>query len=155
MKRIAALVSVLALCTVSQAGVSYYSSHATTGAAPAECTEASTLIKPLIAQYHGPSDWKWIIACDETAWNRVEAHTGMASDSTGKILGLTDLENHVTYIRGFAVLHPFNESVEAQPDHTIAHELGHILANTRNEDKAERKGQQLIHDAAAVLVAVR
>jgi Zn-dependent peptidase ImmA (M78 family) len=57
---------------------------------------------------------------------------------------MTDLENHVTYIRGFAVVHPFNDTVEAQPEHTIAHELGHILLSTSNEGKAERKAQELL-----------
>jgi hypothetical protein len=54
-------------------------------------------VTPLIAQFHGPADWTWIIACDE-AWHRVEMHTGQANIS-GKILGTTDLENHVTYSR--------------------------------------------------------
>jgi hypothetical protein len=61
-----------------------------------------------------PADWTWIIACDEAAWHRVEMQTGQANVS-GKILGTTDLENHVTYIRGFAILHPFNDTAEAQP----------------------------------------
>ncbi|MCU1251559.1 MAG: hypothetical protein JWQ49_4588 [Edaphobacter sp.] len=100
-------------------------------------------MKPLIAQFHGPADWTWIIACDEAAWHRIEMHTGQANVS-GKILGSTDLENHVTYIRGFAVLHPFLDTAEAQPEHTIAHELGHILMNTSNETKAERKARELL-----------
>jgi Zn-dependent peptidase ImmA (M78 family) len=48
----------------------------------------------------------------------------------------------VTYIRGFAVLHPFTEAIEAQPQHTVAHELGHVLADTSNEDKAEKKAME-------------
>lgn len=77
-------------------------------------------------------------------------HTGQANIS-GKILGSTDLVNHVTYIRGFAVLHPFLDTAEAQPDHTVAHELGHIFMNTHNEDKAEKKARELL---SGQLVAV-
>jgi hypothetical protein len=95
-------------------------------------------VTPLIAQFHGPADWTWIIACDEAAWHRVELHTGQANIS-GKIVGTTDLENHVTYIRGDAVLHPFSYQLEAQPQHTIAHELGHITLNTHDEAKAENR----------------
>jgi hypothetical protein len=32
----------------------------------------------LIAQFHGLSDWTWIIACDEAAWHRIEVHMGQA-----------------------------------------------------------------------------
>ena len=135
----------------AHARIQLYSSFATTGPAPTECIQASAIVTPLIAQFHGPADWTWIIACDEAAWHRVEMHTGQANVS-GKILGLTNLENHVTYIRGFAVLHPFNDTAEAQPQHTIAHELGHILMNTSNETKAERKAQELL--SAPVLVGL-
>ena len=31
-----------------------------------------------------------------------------------------------------------------QPQHTVAHELGHILADTANEDKAEKKAKELL-----------
>jgi Zn-dependent peptidase ImmA (M78 family) len=47
-------------------------------------------------------------------------------------------------VRGFYVLHPFNSDALAQPEHTIAHELGHITLNTHNEAKAERKSQELL-----------
>jgi hypothetical protein len=98
----------------------------------------------LIAQFHGPADWTWIIACDEAAWHRIEVHIGQQNSVGGLTLGTTDLENHVTYVRGFYVLHPFNSDALAQPDHTVAHELGHILMNTPNEDNAEKKARELL-----------
>jgi Zn-dependent peptidase ImmA (M78 family) len=67
------------------------------------------------------------------------------------MLGTTDLENHVTYGRGFYVLHPFSSDPLAQPDHTIAHELGHITLNTHNEAKAERKAQELLKETPVIL----
>jgi hypothetical protein len=131
--------------TFAQTHIQLYSSFATTGPAPSECTEASAIVTPLIAQFHGPADWTWIIACDEAAWHRIEVHIGQQNSVGGLILGTTDLENHVTYIRGFYVLHPFNTDALAQPDHTIAHELGHITLNTSNETKAERKANDLLN----------
>jgi hypothetical protein len=101
-------------------------------------------VTPLIAQFHGPADWTWIIACDEAAWHRVEQHIGKQDSVGGLTLGTTDLENHVTYVRGFYVLHPFSYDDMAQADHTIAHELGHITLNTHNEATAERKAQELL-----------
>jgi Zn-dependent peptidase ImmA (M78 family) len=35
-------------------------------------------------------------------------------------------------------------SAEAQSNHTIAHELGHILMHTIDEDKAEKKARELL-----------
>jgi hypothetical protein len=41
----------------AHAKVQFYSSFATTGPAPTECTEASAIVTPLIAQFHAPADW--------------------------------------------------------------------------------------------------
>jgi hypothetical protein len=83
--------------------------------------------------------------CDEAAWHREELHIGQ-HDSVGGLLmlGTRDLENHVTYVRGFYMLHPFNDTGEAQANHTIAHELGHITLNTHDEVKAERKAKEIL-----------
>jgi hypothetical protein len=135
----------------AQTRIQFYSSIAKTGPVPVECSQESAVIRPMIAEFHGPANWTWIIACDEKAWNQVEVHAGMSSDSHGQILGLTNLENHMTYIRGYAILHPFNDSTEAQPTHTIAHEIGHILTNSSNENKAERKANELLKNSSQLL----
>jgi Zn-dependent peptidase ImmA (M78 family) len=70
--------------------------------------------------------------------------THRQTNLTGQILGLSNLDSHMTYIRGYAVLHPFGERVEFSPRHTIAHELGHILLHTADEDKAEKKAGELL-----------
>jgi hypothetical protein len=62
----------------------------------------------------------------------------------GQILALSNLDSHVTFVRGYAVLHPFSEHPEFQQRHTIAPELGHITLNTRDEDKAEKKARALL-----------
>ena len=63
----------------AHAKVQFYSSFATTGPAPTACTQASVIVTPLIASFHGPADWTWIIT-------GVEAHTGQ-TNVEGKILG--------------------------------------------------------------------
>jgi hypothetical protein len=69
----------------------------------------------------------------------------------GLVLGNSDLENHVMYVRGYYVLHPACHNALAPPDHTIAHELGHVLANTHNEAKAEEKGLSLLKGKTKVV----
>jgi hypothetical protein len=84
------------------------------------------------------SSSSWIIVCYEAAWHQVEQQIGQQDSVGGLILGTTDLENHVTSMRGFYVLPLFNTTADAQPNHTVAHELGHISLNTHDERKAGR-----------------
>jgi hypothetical protein len=73
------------------------------------------------------------------------AHRGQVGPRPS--VGLTDLVHHVTCLRGYALLHPLNQSEAVRPRHTIAHELGHILAETHDEGVAERKAQELLRTA--------
>lgn len=83
----------------TQIKLKYYSTTAN-GVLPADCKAEGAAIAPLLTEFHSPS-WTWIVACSENDWNRVVAHIGQ-QDSAGELtLGTTDLENHVTYIRGF------------------------------------------------------
>jgi hypothetical protein len=140
--------------STAQAKIQFFSTHSVIGVPAQECRDESAIVTPLIAQFNGPADWIWIIACDEAAWHQVEQHIGQADSLGGLTLGTTDLENHITYIRGFYVLHPHDDRPEAQPDHTIAHELGHILQRTHNEEKAERRAGELLRGLPTVVRVV-
>jgi hypothetical protein len=50
----------------------------------------------------------------------------------------------LAYVRGYAVLHSFSTDALAQPDQTIAHEMGHIVLNIHDEGKAERQAMRLL-----------
>jgi hypothetical protein len=84
------------------------------------------------------------VACDEIAWKRVEDHLGQLGVQ-GRILATSDLTYRFTYVRGDDVLHPIGPGITYSPEHTIAHELGHILLNTHNEAKAERQCMMLLN----------
>lgn len=110
-------------------------------------------MNPLLAEFHSPADWTWIVACDEAAWQKIEVMSGFQKAVNGQIMGLTDLERHITYVRGWVMLHPLSLDPEAKPRHVVAHELGHILANTRDEQKAEAKGQSLLRGEQSTVAA--
>jgi hypothetical protein len=154
MKRISALLFTLvvlstALAANAQTRIQFYSTFAKGSAVTADCNAEAVIVGPLIAKYHGPAGWTWIIACDEEAWHRVEKHT--VQDITGgRMVGGTDRANHFTYIRGYAITHPFDASSNSQPDHIIAHELGHILADTSDEAKAEKKARELLNEPTVI-----
>jgi hypothetical protein len=72
-----------------------------------------------------------------------EDHIGFTLETFGTSnmpLAATDLESKTTYVRGWALIHPFSDDLFAQPRHIVAHELGHITLNTHNEAQAERRG---------------
>lgn len=152
MKRSAlVLLSTLGLIATAtaQANVHLYSSFSKGGVPAADCIQAESVILPLLVKFNAPRDWNWVIVCDEVGWKKAE-HQIDRPDNTGVILGATFLKSHTTYIRGYAAVHPVNYLSTAQPEHTIAHELGHILLNTANEDKAERKADELMKTVSVV-----
>jgi hypothetical protein len=128
----------------AQTRIQFFSSKV--GALPTECQQESAVLAPLLAQFHSPS-WTWFVACDEAAWKKVEDHIGFTFETYGTSnipLAATDLESKTTYVRGWALIHPFSDDLFAQPRHIVAHELGHITLNTHNETKAEKRGMELL-----------
>ncbi|MGF7180361.1 hypothetical protein [Tunturiibacter psychrotolerans] len=135
------------------AATKYYSTFGETGVIPVECTQEVGIVSPLLAEFHSPANWTWIVACDESAWQKIEVMSGFPKALNGQIMGLTDLERKITYVRGWVMLHPLSPDQDAKPRHVIAHELGHVLANTRDEVKAEAKGQELMKGAQSTIAA--
>jgi hypothetical protein len=121
----------------------FFSSINRGGQVSTDCIDAAKIIQPLLTEFGAPKQWTWIVICDEAAWRQVEQRTGQ-TNLEGQILALSNLDSHVTFVRGYAVLHPFSRRPEFQPRHTIAHELGHILLHTADENKAEKKARELM-----------
>ena len=137
--------SIATACAHAQVKIQFFS--AKVGALPTECQQESAVLAPLLAQYHSPS-WTWFVACDESSWKKIEDHIGFTFETYGNSnipLAATDLESKTTYVRGWALIHPFSDDLFAQPRHIIAHELGHITLNTHNEVKAERRGMEIMN----------
>ncbi|MGF7181436.1 hypothetical protein [Tunturiibacter psychrotolerans] len=43
------------------------------------------------------------------------ADVGLPKAVNGQIMGLTDLDRKITYVRGWVILHPISQAAEAQP----------------------------------------
>jgi hypothetical protein len=128
--------------------VQFYSTFAKDNVIPTECLKQRSIVLSLMLSYDHPTNWTWIIACDEAAWKRVEAHIGQMNSVHGETLGITDLESRVTYLRGFALIQPFTAEVEGQPEHTIVHELSHIILNNHDEVKVEKRARLIMQQHA-------
>ncbi len=123
---------------VAQTQIQYYTTFFHEKTVPDECQEQGRRVRAEIDLYDHPETWRWIVVCDQHAWKTVEAHLGRESNMSGVYLALTEFDQHLTYIRGDAVLHPISNAQEMQVDHTIRHELAHILLKSGDCAAAER-----------------
>lgn len=77
-----------------------------------------------------PGDWTFVVACSPTVWdNLIRRIDGLGKTNTA----FTNLEAHYTYFNGST----FSPRV-------AAHELGHILGQTTDHEKAETTGFTLL-----------
>ncbi|RZU29093.1 hypothetical protein [Edaphobacter modestus] len=129
----------------AQNTIKFYSTFAENNVPPADCTQERAVVAPIIDGYQHPTKWTWIIACDEPAWNRVLNHIGQVGVK-GEILATTDLQTQVTYVRGFAVIHPFTKTHENLTEHVIAHELAHIMLKSHDEERVEKAASAMMRE---------
>ena len=101
--------------------------------APQECSEESTVLVREIHAFPQSGPWRWIVLCDEAAWEQFLRRSGRRGEQG--IYASTNLTLRTTYLRGATLLHP--EDFRAQPAHVIAHELAHIVLSTSDEDRAD------------------
>lgn len=126
-------------------GIHFTSTFAKPGEpVPQDCLRQGTIVQKLLGIYEHPVAWRWIVVCDEPEWTRLQRHVGLQVKLNSEVLAFTNLEVRATCIRGWMVIHPVDNSPEAQPDHTIRHELGHILESSGDENLAERRAKLLL-----------
>jgi hypothetical protein len=121
----------------AQSHIQLFSSFAKPGRPiPQSCQDESKVLQKALTVYPQPSNWTYVIACDDHAWQFALTHMGL-DEHDGKHYGETDFDPQirVTYFRGSTFIAP--DSPEATGDHVIAHELAHIALKTHDERKAE------------------
>ncbi len=149
---IVGLVLFCALCACAETNVSVVSSFARPGEPVSrDCQAQATILARAIAAYPHPESWRWVMLCDDAAWQHFLRHVDRADL---RVYALTDIEGQVTCFRGFTLLHPDDPS--AQPNHVVAHELAHIRLHTSDEDRAEALAQSwLVEGCKTCTGAVR
>lgn len=96
------------------------------GGTPENCKDEFFPIQETLASLPIPDDWTFVVACSPTVWDNLLRRT----DGLGKTrTAFTNLDAHYTY---------FNGSNFAP--RVAAHELGHILGQTTDHEKAEATG---------------
>jgi hypothetical protein len=100
------------------------------GGTPENCKDEFVRIQETLGTLPLPDDWTFVVACSPTVWDNLLRRT----DGLGKThTAFTNLEAHYTYFNGFNFA-----------PRVAAHELGHILGQTTDHEKAEATGLTLL-----------
>jgi hypothetical protein len=88
-----------------------------------------------------PNDWTVVVTCNQRDWQDWAAKAKLPMGAAG--LGFTSLKSKTTFLNGPKL---FDGPVKpGMVDNVMRHEIGHILCNCTDENKANELGRA--HDA--------
>lgn len=100
------------------------------GGTSENCKDELRPIRETLANLPIPDNWTFVVACSSTVWDNLLRRT----DGLGKThTAFTNLKAHYTYFNGSSFA-----------PRVAAHELGHILGQTTDHEKAEATGIALL-----------
>lgn len=116
------------------------------GPMPDNCVRMQSAASKLISSYPHPTQWLFVIACDDSSWDFMAGQTRHVLDADD-IYGITMPKVKVTFLRGPALIH----GTPGQPSaaHIVAHELAHIMLKTDDDIKADRVAAEWMADRGA------
>jgi hypothetical protein len=126
MKKFLWLSCILSLLTAPVLGTTLYPAGVKTVAA---CAFATKPLKQIVAPLAYPADWKIIVACTDGEWQDITRHFDVTTSESA----FTMREAKVTVINARI----FREKIYSGPEHTLRHELGHIVCNSKSEYVAD------------------
>jgi len=126
MKKSLWLLCILASLAVPARATTLYPAGVRTAEA---CAFATKPLMQIVAGLAYPVDWRIIIACTDEEWLEITSHF----DATISRSAFTMRDAKVTVINARI----FREKIYSGPPHTLRHELGHIVCNSRSEKVAE------------------
>ena len=126
MKKFLWLACILASLASSGFGATLYPTGVKTVAA---CAFAIGPLKQIVDPLGFPGDWRIIVACTDGEWQDITRHF----DATAARSAFTMRDAKVTVINADI----FRERIYSGPEHTLRHELGHIVCNSRSEEVAD------------------
>jgi hypothetical protein len=101
------------------------------GPIEADCMKLTQQVQAVINSLPHPAAWDYVVYCNDVKWNDALR----SADDVGKTdWAFTDRKGHKTYIR--ATMFRRELPLGLSPEFIIAHELGHILLGTDDEQAA-------------------
>ncbi|MGB6386243.1 MAG: hypothetical protein WBD25_04695 [Terriglobales bacterium] len=126
MKKFLWLLCILSSLATSAFGVTLYPAGVRTVAA---CAFATKPLRQIVAPLAYPADWKIIVACTDGEWQEITRHFDVTTSESA----FTMCDAKVTVINARI----FRETIYSGPEHTLRHELGHIVCNSKSEEIAD------------------
>ena len=103
------------------------------GGTPRSCQTQVERVRATLNRLPVPDEWTFVIACSPNAWEALLRR----ADALGKTnTAFTNLEAHYTFFNGW------NFSARV-----AAHEIGHIVGQTEDHERAEEIGMRLLRRA--------
>ena len=96
-------------------------------------------VRPLQADLrttHFPKDWTFVLACTQTAWEKLQRLADAFQTNTG----FTNVPGRITVInaRIYLEMPPLSGTTHPTPKLVLQHERGHIVCGCNDEWKADR-----------------
>jgi|HubBroStandDraft_5_1064220.scaffolds.fasta_scaffold15102_4 hypothetical protein len=107
-------------------GVTLYAAGVKTVAA---CDFATEPLKQIVDPLAYPAGWKIIVACTDEEWLQITRHF----DASLSQSAFTMRDVRITVVNARI----FRQKIYSGPVHTLRHELGHIICNSKSEDVAD------------------
>ncbi len=126
MKKFLWLALILASLAASGFSATLYPAGVRTAAA---CAFATKPLEQIVDPLAYPGDWKIIVACTDGEWQDITRHF----DAMDARSAFTIRDAKVTVINAEI----FREKIYSGPEHTLRHELGHIVCNSKSEEVAD------------------
>lgn len=125
----------------SQVKLGYFAIGSDRKHVPEVCKDQLEVVRKYLDVYPNPKEWTWWIACNEYSWKALASHLGIDQASGHTIFAETDRKHHLTYVRGYMLMHP-PEHVAITPEHIVAHELAHAYLDSGDEERVDDLAKQ-------------
>lgn len=127
------------LATTQNNRISFWSAgNSENGTISMECAQQARIFMNSAQYFPEPSNWRFVIVCDEFTWNRFTRESGQFQPRV-QVYAATNLDRRTTFIRGWHLTHVDLTMGAPTPERVVAHELAHIILNTLDDDLADRQ----------------
>ena len=155
-----AFVVLFPLVTVAQPSHVIMVSHEkATGEATSVCRTEVDAFAAIARQFPRPTNWTFYIVCDEKTWKDVVHATGTAKKGfdyfsvTPISRASVDTTKRVSYIRGWALIHPTKATPE--PEFIVADTLARVILNTSDDTVARNQVSAWLKDRNTQVAAIK
>jgi len=105
------------------------------------CLEQAHAVDHIVQSLLHPTRWTFVIICDDQRWQRALRNFDIVGETK---FAFTDLKTQQTWLRGQKFTNPELGDDRVTPRYVVAHELAHIILQTRDEDRANRCADKLL-----------